>query len=1122
MVNKIYLFLILTTLIIFISNLPSIFSLTTIILNSPENEKVFTDNNNITFNCSVESDNYIRWLSLYHNISGYFVSNKTYYFGELGPEEGMSLLMHFNREENFGENEVIVYDWSGKGNNGTVYNAVFNETGGKYFGAFEFNGIDSRIDVLDSDSLDLINGTIEVWIKPKNVGEIPMYIVGKTDIYCGEYLPIPYELYLDPLGRVGFGIGGAWDITSSSVNYDEWNHIVVAWNDTDLVFYLNGNLDHILNIEGFTEKIPNNYNLTIGSNIPQCFHENDAYGYPFNGTIDELAIYNRVLSQEEVEEHYNRMLEKIVSVNLTIENVPDGTYVWNCLAYDNESKSSWAGDNSTFYVDLYSPPDVINITFSPSSIDDIDPGVVINFNATIFDPSNVSFAIFQYKNCPNCAWINLTMDNISKTEFNVSFTTMNEEVTYYYRIWSNDTLGRSGQTQTFQLNVTYDYTWILDNSDFGIEQGMINENKEIGTLILNNTGDGTLVFTISDDWYKDVYYNGTLTHIYGFNLPAKQVAYIPVNVTFESYDNIKTFNINISAFPLNPYRIAEPPKRSFNVTMVSYTGGPYLLVGVINSPTNVLQSQTFNLTIRVDNIGNETANNTLLILGLPNGWQTSENVINIGNLTTLGISFYNLTITINPNIVSPGTYTIYINVTCEQDKNASTSTLIGVSCNSLDGVCGVGCSFANDDDCPKPQPGGGGLVIPSVGFFEKQYKILFDVPSRIDINRGESKKISINVTNNITNTKLDNVYIFLYGYPMTFINIEPTYHSSIKYGETKKFEVEIKAPIYAVYKEYDVNITVRGEFVEGEKRIVSEETKQLILVTHKIIENDTLSRLEDAENAIKQMIEGGFETRKANEMLEQAKKAIDEGNYDFAKKLCEEIISLKENAFKVKKDLDGLRKNLDEMKKYNIFFSETEKIVALSIAALERGDYERANERLKNAMLIYEMESERLGVLLFIYEYWWAIILTIICIFVLLSISRKHFKIQTLNKRLEELALEKEKIEELIEKLKKEYFVERKIGKESYQKSLKFYEAGLIEVMKMRSQILSKLTKILKKSDALKMLENEKNRLKNEITELQKQYFIYGKYGKTLYEKYMKDLKWELMEIEKLIESLEG
>jgi len=43
----------------------------------------------------------------------------------------MILWMHFNNYSYYGENDTRIYDFSGTGNNGTIYGRIINLTGGK-------------------------------------------------------------------------------------------------------------------------------------------------------------------------------------------------------------------------------------------------------------------------------------------------------------------------------------------------------------------------------------------------------------------------------------------------------------------------------------------------------------------------------------------------------------------------------------------------------------------------------------------------------------------------------------------------------------------------------------------------------------------------------------------------------------------------------------------------------------------------------------------------------------------------------------------------------------------------------------------------------------------------------
>jgi hypothetical protein len=58
----------------------------------------------------------------------------------------------------------------------------------------------------------------------------------------------------------------------------------------------------------------------------------------------------------------------------TISNIPDGTYEWNCIAYDDTSNSDWGDANYSFLVDTTGP--IINIT----DPDIIDPEEIVGYD----------------------------------------------------------------------------------------------------------------------------------------------------------------------------------------------------------------------------------------------------------------------------------------------------------------------------------------------------------------------------------------------------------------------------------------------------------------------------------------------------------------------------------------------------------------------------------------------------------------------------------------------------------------------------------------------------------------------------------------------------------------------
>jgi len=201
------------------------------------------------------------------------------------------------------ESGAQVTDYSGNGNHGTLKPSYPSNCPirvpamiKQYGKALLFDGVDEYIDCGNDSSLDIISAiTIEAWAKRSVVG-VAHGIISRSDGY-------PHELVLrfDNTNKISLLIGDKanQDILTTADTYGtDWYHVVATWvNSTKAAkIYVNGNekasdtLDYGIDTGGI--------DLFIGAQttIPTT---------PFNGTIDEVRIYNRILGQSEIIKHYN-------------------------------------------------------------------------------------------------------------------------------------------------------------------------------------------------------------------------------------------------------------------------------------------------------------------------------------------------------------------------------------------------------------------------------------------------------------------------------------------------------------------------------------------------------------------------------------------------------------------------------------------------------------------------------------------------------------------------------------------------------------------------------------------------------------------------------------------------
>jgi len=125
-----------------------------------------------------------------------------------------------------------------------------------------------------------------------------------------------YELRFNAAtGKPEFLVTGTTspDRASSDMVLDSstWYHLVGTYNGSVISLYINGALDKSVDASG--KFIQTNRTLLIGRIY-------DSSSYNFNGTIDEVVIYNRSLSAEEVYNLYTYGLSEPTSLVFTSKN----------------------------------------------------------------------------------------------------------------------------------------------------------------------------------------------------------------------------------------------------------------------------------------------------------------------------------------------------------------------------------------------------------------------------------------------------------------------------------------------------------------------------------------------------------------------------------------------------------------------------------------------------------------------------------------------------------------------------------------------------------------------------------------------------------------------------------
>jgi hypothetical protein len=183
-----------------------------------------------------------------------------------------------------------ISDMSPNSNHGTNNGATFTEgVDGNINTGMKFDGVD---DYTNLGSFDLTGGqrSISVWINSKN---IPSSLSDRR-FFSANYFEIKFVnsnleswIYDTSFKTLAY--------SASILNSDTWYYIVITVNTNDLKMYVDG----VLRNQNNTFTLTNHaYNLNIGSN-----YAGDSRF--FNGAIDDVRIYNKVLTENEIKLLYN-------------------------------------------------------------------------------------------------------------------------------------------------------------------------------------------------------------------------------------------------------------------------------------------------------------------------------------------------------------------------------------------------------------------------------------------------------------------------------------------------------------------------------------------------------------------------------------------------------------------------------------------------------------------------------------------------------------------------------------------------------------------------------------------------------------------------------------------------
>jgi len=257
----------------------------------------------------------------------------------------LSLMIYWKMDEIVG---TTVIDSVNTANDATAYSQP-ESTVGKLGKALSFNSLKKQyVHKSHADNIDFGKGdfTIAFWLragnpdqcmsilsKANNLGEEDQY---KGFVFSNQDVPVEDSLHFS-VNSGGTGKKNDKKATASGVFDNQWHHIVGTRKGTDIILYVDAKEKG--RDSDVQQSVSVNEPLLIGSLMGDYF---------FDGDIDEVIIWNRSLSQEEINTLYNKDKGKgitFVTSNLYFRR-SDGTEVSLTKFWEDRGRNiNFTGDN---------------------------------------------------------------------------------------------------------------------------------------------------------------------------------------------------------------------------------------------------------------------------------------------------------------------------------------------------------------------------------------------------------------------------------------------------------------------------------------------------------------------------------------------------------------------------------------------------------------------------------------------------------------------------------------------------------------------------------------------------------------------------------------------------------
>lgn len=249
---------------------------------------------------------------------------------------------------------AIARNYGGSGRNGALTNfaltgSTSNWASGKRNGALNFDATNDIVNFGNNAKLAMrSNLSIFAWVKTSSTYQsiVSWGSSGTGGVANGNYGLGSFGTLCGGGGRLAVYVGSSWRCGSTSIHDGSWHHVGYTFDSAgNLQYYFDGVTDGSAIATGSQFSNSPNNELIFGADDGST-----SYNFPYGGTLDEVRVYNRVLSSSEVAAIYNdtglhkvvqgKSMNSVAPSNLVLWHTFDGPYLNTSTSTDRSGRGN--------------------------------------------------------------------------------------------------------------------------------------------------------------------------------------------------------------------------------------------------------------------------------------------------------------------------------------------------------------------------------------------------------------------------------------------------------------------------------------------------------------------------------------------------------------------------------------------------------------------------------------------------------------------------------------------------------------------------------------------------------------------------------------------------------------